>query len=209
MSEKKNDDIESLPSSETPTPQVEETPVTNDKSDAEPNEAFFGALLIGCLVLSFLAATAYFGYSGYRYFKAMKAEETIPSISLLPNGENKKSIELETTEKKEIASDPAIVAAVAVDKKKLEIKVLNGGTAKGIAGTYTEKLKKGGFIKATVGNSVGDYTGATIYFAKGQETGMTVLKETVQKDYPTVSVKEAESGNKDTIVAAIVLILGK
>lgn len=178
------------------------------KEVAEPNEAFFGTILIGCLALSLIAAVGYFGFSGYRYFKAVKSEKAVPSIAVLPVLE-KKEESSEPAEGEEKEAEKPAAEAVAVDKKTLEVKVLNGGAAKGVAGTYAEKLKKEGFVKTAVGNTFGSYTGAVIYYAQGQEAGLAALKEVVLKDYPKLTAKEAESGNKDTTAAALTLILGR
>ncbi len=175
---------------------------------AEPNEAFFGTVLIGCLALSLIAAAGYFGFSGYRYFKAMNDEQAAPSIAVLPVVEKKETpVEAAAEEKKE--TETPTPETLAADKKTLEVKVLNGGAAKGVAGAYAEKLKKEGFTKTAVGNTFGSYTGAALYYAKGQESGLAALKETVIKDYPKLITKEAEAGNKDTTAAPLTLILGQ
>ena len=177
----------------------------------EPNEAFFGTLLIGCLVISLLSATGYFTYAGYRYLKSMKAEEAIPSIAQLPSVETPKEPVMESapsTEEKAVPA-PTEEKKESVDKKLIELKVLNGGAAKGVAGAYVEKLKKEGFTKTVVGNSFGNYTGATLYYAKGQEANLAAVKESVTKDYPSLSEKPAIAGDKDTTAAPLVLILGR
>ena len=173
----------------------------------DPNEAFFGILLLCCITLSFLAVAGYFGFTGYRYFMSIKHERTIPSIESLPvveeiasPKEDTKALSAET----EVAPDKAVI-----DKKTLDIKVLNGGVATGVAGTYAEKLKTAGFTKMAIGNSFGSYTGATLYFAKDQEAQRDLLKEVIIKDYPALIVKEAVSGDKDATAAPLVLILGR
>lgn len=175
---------------------------------AEPNEAFFGTVLIGCFILSLIAATGYFGFVGYRYYKSVQSEKEIPSITLLPVKETESE---NANEENEAA--PGDEAAPAenpvIDKKTLEVKVLNGGAAKGVAGTYAEKLKKEGFEKTVIGNTFGSYTGAALYYAKGQESGMEVLKVVLLKDYPKALIKEAEAGNKDTSAAPLTIILGR
>jgi hypothetical protein len=183
-----------------------------EKGRAEPNEAFFGSLLLFCLVLSLISATGYFGFSGYRYFKQVQAEKAIPSIDALPKAEVAESApEAPASAEKEIAvtPDPSSEAVVAVDKKTLSIKVLNGGAAKGVAGTYAEKLKTAGFSKTVVGNAFGDYAGQTLYYAKGQSAGADVIKAEVAKTYSALSLKEAPAGDKDAGAATYVLILGR
>ncbi len=185
---------------------------SEEKGRAEPNEAFFGSLLLFCLVLSLISATGYFGFAGYRYFKQVQAEKAIPSIDALPKTEVVESVPaVPVPAEKEAVETPAPSpeTVVAVDKKTLSIKVLNGGAAKGVAGTYAEKLKTAGFSKTVVGNAFGDYTGQTLYYAKGQSAGADAIKVEVLKTYPALVVKEAPSGDKDAGAATFVLILGR
>ncbi|MFZ1627162.1 MAG: LytR C-terminal domain-containing protein [Candidatus Moraniibacteriota bacterium] len=182
------------------------------KGTGEPNEALFGSLLIFCLALSLIAATGYFGLAGYRYFKQSQAEKAIPSIDALPKPEV--PVAMEETEKEPAEKEPvekpvSVDKLVVIDKKTLSIKVLNGGSAKGVAGTYGEKLKQIGFTKTVIGNAFGDYAGQTLYYTKGQESGSNVIKEEVVKTYPALIVKEAPAGNKDAAAATFVLILGR
>lgn len=193
-----------------------ETPVAVAKSDvkaaSEPNEAFFGSLLLFCLILSLIAAAGYFGFAGYRYFKQVQTENAIPSIESLPKPETsmvaKEEEKKESTEKTAETSTGSESSA-AIDKKTLSVKVLNGGATKGVAGTYGEKLKAAGFTQTTVGNSVGDYTGQTLYYAKGQQAGADAIKAEVIKTYPKLVIKEAPTGDKDAALATYVLILGR
>lgn len=189
--------------------QTEEVRV--EKGRAEPNEAFFGSLLLFCLALSLLSATGYFGFAGYRYFKQVQKEKAIPSIDALPKAEVTAVVPEAPSAAAETAkSEPqASAEAVTVDKKKLVVKVLNGGAAKGVAGSYGEKLKATGFTQTTVGNSIGDYTGQVLYYAKDETVGANVIKAEVTKTYPKLVVKEAPVGDKDAAAATYVLILGR
>jgi hypothetical protein len=182
-------------------------PVQSQSGVKEPNEAFFGSLLIFSLALSLVATMGYFGVTGYRYFKAVAHEQSIPSIEALPA--DSKDTMAESSEAENPKPTTAETSVAAPDKKTIEIKVLNGGTTKGVAGTYAEKLKGLGFTKATTGNSFGSHTGATLYTAKGQEASRDFLKETILKDYPALVMKEAVTGDKDMTAAPLVLILGR
>lgn len=179
---------------------------------SEPKEVFFGGVLIFCLALSLIAATGYFGLAGYRYFKQVQAEKAIPSIEALPKVEVVETAP-ETNPESSASAESEPVAAPeklsAIDKGKLSVKVLNGGSAKGVAGTYAEKLKQAGFTKTAVGNAFGDYAGQTLYFAKGQEAGLDVLKTEIMKTYSALVVKETPAGDKDAAAATYVLILGR
>lgn len=202
-----NSSTESAPAIETPAVVKDDA-----KGTGEPNEAFFGSLLLFCLAISLLSATGYFGFAGYRYFKQVQAEKAIPSLDSLPKAEVAAVVpESAPTPpvKPETQAESTEKPAAPVDKKTLVLKVLNGGAAKGVAGTYGEKLKAAGFTKTTVGNSFGDYTGQTLYYAKGQSTGADAIKEEVLKTYPAVVAKEAPAGDKDATAATYVLILGR
>lgn len=204
------DTKETTPETESISNSIEQT--EPEKGRAEPNEAFFGSLLLFCLVLSLLSAAGYFGFAGYRYFKQVQAEKAIPSLEALPKAETPEPVPTEVaSEKEKPAETPAPTSETAplVDKKTLSIKVLNGGAVKGVAGTYAEKLKTAGFTKIAVGNAFGDYTGQALYYAKGQSAGADAIKTEVVKTYPALSVKEAPSGDKDAAAATYVLILGR
>lgn len=206
------------PTPETSTQEeVPEVPINQtgaEKGRAEPNEAFFGSLLLFCLALSLFSATGYFGFVGYRYFKRVQTEKAIPSLEALPKAEVVASIPETPDPNRENSAETVAPAAdpstpTVVDRKTLALKVLNGGAAKGVAGTYAEKLKAAGFAKTVVGNTFGDYTGQTLYYAKGQSVEADVIKAEVMKTYPTITVKEASSGDKDALAATYVLILGR
>lgn len=194
---------------------VESTAVVDakksEKGRTEPNEAFFGSLLLFFLILSFIAATGYFGFAGYRYFKRVQTEHAIPSLEALPKAEVAEAMPEATpasTTNTETKSE-ASAEQPTVDQKTLAIKVLNGGAAKGVAGTYGEKLKAAGFAKVTIGNSFANYTGQTLYYAKDQLAGAEAIKAEVVKTYPALSLKEASAGDKDATAATYVLILGR
>lgn len=185
---------------------------SDTKGAKEPNEAFFGSLLLFCLALSLLAATGYFGIAGYRYFRETQAEQSILSIESLPKPEvadTPKEGEKPPAEKMTMENPASSEKAPAIDKKTLSLKVLNGGSAKGVAGAYGEKLKQAGFAKTVVGNSVGDYTGQTLYYAKNQAAAADAIREEVLKAYPKLVVKEAATADKDASAAPFVLILGR
>ncbi len=206
----------SIPAEPLPVADAGVTPPTNlpaaEAGRAEPNEVFFGGLLIFCLAISLVAATGYFGLAGYRYFKQIQMEQAVPSISSLSKIDTAGSSETEKSavvSKSETAESQPATESVTIDKKTLEIKVLNGGSAKGMAGTYAEKLKQAGFTRVEVGNAFGDYTGQTLYYAKGQEAGMKIIQAEVMKAYPSLVTKEAPTSDRDAAVAMYVVILGR
>lgn len=188
------------------------TPSSSSSQATGSSESFLGSMLVLFLILLLLGVTGFFGFFGYRVWKQSKIIKNTPSIDHLaldkvasPTVPEEKAEEKTTPPSDTTPSNPA----PEIDKKTLEIKVLNGGAAKGTAGTFTETLKKTGYTKATFGNSVGDYVGVTIYYAKDKEALAETLKGDVAKTYPKVTLAPALAANKDTTTASLVVILGK
>jgi hypothetical protein len=96
----------------------------------------------------------------------------------------------------------------AMKAKNTDIKVLNGGAAKGSAGVVAEALKKAGYTKVTTGNTLGDYTGTTVYFSVGLDQEAGAVKQALLS-WPATVTKEAPQGNKETAQAPLTVIVGK
>lgn len=170
----------------------------------------FGGLLFSLMLLLAGVALGMMGWGMYRGWRLSQEQAVLPSIALLP-GEAAPLVE----EKIPPTSTPAVPApeehAAETLKKaqETEIKVLNGGAAKGSATVVTTMLKKTGYIKVTTGNTIGDYTGVVVYFAPSFEAVATGLKETLTQSYPKVETKPALKENKETTQAPLTVILGK
>lgn len=187
-------------------PTVAGAPVTGKES----NEVFLGGMVVMviCLILLILAGT--FGYFGYRLWQTAQEERMTPSIQELGEKPKENAEPVATpTPAPEPAPAPTPAPAPAADLATIEVKVLNGGGARGSAGTLTDLLKKAGYTKAAFGNSVNDHTGTVIYYAEASKSAAETLKETVAKTYPAVTLSPATAGDKDATAAAIVVILGK
>lgn len=91
----------------------------------------------------------------------------------------------------------------------LDVKVMNGGGIKGSAGKVQTFLKGQGYTKTQVGNTVGDYTGVTVYFRDGKEADADAVKQLLLKDYPSAQTKVASSVKNEDGSADVVVILGK
>lgn len=169
-------------------------------------EPLLGALLFGVLLIVTLAAIGGAGYAAYSGWKSGKERSARPSIAELAVKEREADPAPEAVAP---ASAPETAAQPAADAKSKEISVMNGGAAKGTAGTVAEMLKQAGFTKVTAGNTVKDYTGTVVYYAAGLEKEAASLKEALIKKYPTVSVSPAVAGNKETSMAPLTVIIGK
>ncbi|MEP7162561.1 MAG: LytR C-terminal domain-containing protein [Candidatus Moraniibacteriota bacterium] len=179
-------------------------PVSPDTS-----ESFLGSMLVIALVLILIGVTAFFGFFGYRVWRQGQAVKNAPSIERLSFEKTAPPVGGMPSESKEETPTTPASSATEVNKATLEVKVLNGGAAKGSAGTFTETLKKAGYTKAAVGNSIRDYKGVTVYFAKDKETEAQALKEDVVKTYPSAITAPALANDKDSASAPLVVILGR
>lgn len=186
----------------------------------ETNEVFLGGMVVGVLLLLLLVLIGTFGYFGFRLWKSAQVERSIPSIQELGEkpgvGTSEPRTETPTAPEPSSPSTtqtepPKVVdtGSVSPDLASVEIKVLNGGAARGSAGTLVDILKKAGYTKAAFGNTVADYTGTTIYYGANTQSVAEKVKELVIKTYPAVVVAPAEANNKDATAASVVVILGK
>ncbi len=95
-----------------------------------------------------------------------------------------------------------------VPKETLNVKVLNGGAVKGSAGKVQDLLKKAGYTKTQVGNSIGDYTGVIVYYMDSFESSAKAIQQVLIKDYPSAHIQTASSV-AETKSTSVVVILGK
>ncbi len=187
------------------------TPVTPGPPTGS-HEVFLGGVIIGVLCLLLLVLASTFGYFGYRLWQTAQTERATPSIQEL--GEKAAPVPTASTTPSPSTEMPPIPPTATaekppiIDKATLEVKVLNGGGARGSASTLTELLKKAGYTKATFGNTVANFTGTTIYHTSETLQAAELLKEEVVKTYPKVTLAPSKAGDKDTTLAPIVIILG-
>lgn len=175
--------------------------------ESGPDESFLGAMIITVLSLLLIGILGFFGYFGFRVWQEKKLIAETPSIDRLsvevPVAEEKPAVE-ETPPATETPPAPP-----TIDKGTIEVKVMNGGAAKGSAGTLTDALKKAGYTKATFGNTTTDFTGVTVYYADGKNAEAELLKGDIVKTYPAVKTAPAVSTNKDTTLSPLVVVLGR
>lgn len=183
------------------------TPSSISPSPNEQNESFLGGLLVVLLLIIVVGVIAFFSVFGYQLWRDHQAVKNTPSIERMVAAKPTPPPAPASSETP--PAEPAPSPAPTLDKATLEIKVMNGGAPRGSAGTFTETLKKAGYTKTTFGNTVGDFTGTTIYFADGKEAEAEVLKVDVAKTYPKVTTAKAVTTNKDTTGASLVVVLGK
>lgn len=176
--------------------------------------ALFGSLLLWFLVLTIIGILAGIAWGGYRGWNMREERAALPSISTLSETDTtaKNEPAAEVVVEEEVAAPAPAAETLAEDTKKAkatEIKVLNGGAAKGSAGTATTFLTREGYTKVTLGNTLSDYAGTTVYFAVGLDKEAAILKATLLPNYPKTEVKPALPNNKETTAAPLTVILGK
>lgn len=185
-------------------------PSTQEIVRDDSREPLFGVLLLATLLLFTILSLAGVGWSAYSKWKTSREEAARPSISTLARQEESKKEEAgaEALSSADSAEEKRQEAA-PVDKKTLEIAVLNGGVAKGSAAVAADLLKKEGYAKVTASNAQGDYAGVTVYFSVSLEKAAEAVKESLLKKYPAATAKAALVGNKETSAAPVTIIIGK
>ncbi|MBP7060578.1 MAG: LytR C-terminal domain-containing protein [Candidatus Moranbacteria bacterium] len=175
-------------------------------------EPLFGALLFGGAVLIGIALLALLGWGGYRGWHATKNQAALPSIAALPQDDGGAPAP-ETTPTEAVPTIPESVVLspeeLLTKAKGTDIQVLNGGGVRGSAGVAAEILKKDGYTKLTIGNTVKDYTGTVVYFSDGLDGEADTVKKTLFKIYPKTETKPALKENAETTKGAITVIIGK
>ena len=174
--------------------------------------ALLGALLFGFLVLVILVILAGIACGGYRGWNMKVERAALPSIATLAQTNSTLKEDPSPQAAIEAITAPVDTATSPESIKNAQatvIKVLNGGAAKGSAGTATTFLTKEGYAQVTLGNTLGNYTGTTVYFAVGMEKVAETVKMTLLKSYPKTDVKPALPSNQETTQAPITVILGQ
>jgi LytR cell envelope-related transcriptional attenuator len=196
---------------------IEEAPIVSapTKSKAK-REHFFGTLLLGGLIIVVCFGLFGVGFGAFTLWQAQSVKNQAPSISNLstsPMVEGELlSVEEQPAPAPEETKKEATDDATAESLKKaqaLDLIVMNGGGAKGVATEVSELLKKEGFTKVTVGNTTGDFTGTVLYTKKEMTAEAEAVKAKLATKYPSLMVKEALASDKETQTATLTLIFGK
>lgn len=178
------------------------------------HEELFGSLLFvfGFIVICILLGGA--GWIAYSKWVLPSKEErpSIESLGTLVPSTEEQAPEAPSSGQLSFESgsqDPRPVTPVsspgALSEKTL--RVLNGGGTKGSAGKLAESLRVAGLKKVEIGNSVGDYTGTTIYFRPTAEAAAQELSVLVGKTFPKVTILPAGQG--PDIQSDLTVIIGK
>ena len=181
---------------------------------AGKREHLFGTLLLGILIVVVCFGLFGVGFGAFTLWQKQSMQNEAPSISGLAN----------TPPKEVIAVTPPATEAVAAEVTKeetpetqestkvaqaLDIIVMNGGGAKGVATEVATLLRQKGFSKVTVGNTKADFTGTTIYSKKNLTKEAEALKMELVAQYPSIVVKEALASDPETQTASLTIIFGK
>lgn len=171
----------------------------------ESHDELWGRLIVATLLFGLLAALGFFAFLGYRIYDGR--HEDGPSIADLPRSSApaEPAPEAVATAEDKPVSEPS----APVDAKQTTVSVLNGGGAKGSAGTLAEFLKQGGYAKAVAGNASGDYVGVTVFHGPGQEAAAKAVLAEVMKKYPKASVSLADEKRPETGSSPVTVIIGK
>lgn len=176
--------------------------------------ALFGKILFAVIALLVFGVIGAIAWGGYRGFQMNTKQAALPSIATLSTEETAPS-EVVPVEEKAVVPEKKNEEAMATSDeiiksaKATEIHVLNGGAAKGSAGTGAEALKKNGYTKTVIGNTLNDFSGVVVYYAPDKEKEAGQVKLDLIKTYPTITTKPADKTKKETALAPLVLILGK
>src|SRR3989344_352411 len=177
----------------------EDTASSNFGQEQKSREPLWGALVFASMLLFVLASIGGIGWTTYVQWKAKRVAENHPSVLLLEEPTNEETSVVPVTpsqERGETDNQTSSVNDVSILAKKLEIAVLNGGAAKGSAGSLADFLKKEGYNKITIGNTLNNYTGAILYYAPDVEKEVASIKENVAKKYPQIKTLPADIKNK-------------
>ncbi len=181
-----------------------------EESNKTSHESLFGFLIMMIIAVLLVSLAAYGGWFLYHGVRENMSDMNQLSISDIPQvmneeGNTPKETMSENTQKSElVVTQPAIV------NKKIAIKVLNGGAVKGGAGVAADVLKGEGYTAVSTGNSVGDYSGVSVYFtAPATQGDADAVTGILLKKYPSSVTKGTGSGNPDTKSSGLTVIIGK
>lgn len=207
-----------VPSTQEESQQMEsETMKETFQGDNSPHggsrEPLWGMFVIAGMLLFVVASIAGIGWAIYSNWHSARIAKSQPSIASLQ--EQAVLQETTATEPAQENTNPATdvqkqdTAASLESAKKLDISVLNGGGAKGSAGTLAEFLKTEGYAKVSAGNTVKDYSGTVVYYGANLEKEAGVINGSVTKKYSQAKMLPADTNNKETTTSPITIIIGK
>ncbi|MEK9173944.1 MAG: LytR C-terminal domain-containing protein [Patescibacteria group bacterium] len=186
-------------------------PVTLPKPRGK-REHLFGTLLLGALIVVVCFGLFGVGFGAFTLWQKQSMQDEAPSISgLSTTSEEKEAAPSET--KETVAETPKEVTPENTDSLKaaqaLDVIVMNGGGAKGVATQAATFLKTEGFTKVTVGNTTGNFTGTVVYSKNTLTKEAEAIKAKLIAKYPSIVLKEAVASNPETQTASLTVIFGK
>jgi cytoskeletal protein RodZ len=184
----------------------------HEKVVRRSHESLLGFLIMLVIVIFLVVLASYGGWLLYQGVKEYRGDTNRVSIERIPLGmsaeekkdEPKKSEENKSEESVSVKSDAPAVS------KKIAVKVMNGGAAKGSASVVAGVLMGSGYGTVSTGNATGDHTGLTVYFkAPATQADANAVKESLLKKYPGAVVKPSVAGTADTVASPVTVIVGK
>ncbi|MEK9151334.1 MAG: LytR C-terminal domain-containing protein [Patescibacteria group bacterium] len=196
-----------------PSDTTQDMPQTKDSPHNDSREPLWGMFLIAGMLLFVIASVAGIGWVVYTKWQSVRmAKNQLSVVSLsekVPAQETPVAEPEPSQDMKPVADTQAADTTTTEAAKKLEISVLNGGSAKGSAGVLTEFLKTEGYGKTVPGNTLKDYVGTVIYHAASLEKEAEAIRTSVAKKYPQAKILPADASNKETSVSPVAIIIGK
>lgn len=191
----------------------EEVAASAGQVSKKNRDSLFGTLLLLLLSLFVIILLAAVGFGAYRLWEKQAVQSEAPSIAKLGEMELADTPEASPAADeqalKEDTEKTSVTPEVLTKAQATEVSILNGGGARGIAGQASEVLKAAGFTKLSVGSTVGDFTGTTVYYGAGLEKEAQAVQEKLSTKYSSVTLKPAETANKETSTKPLTVIFGK
>ena len=184
--------------------------VPHETNKKNHKEHVWGTLLLATLIIIVCFGLFGAGFGAFVLWQKQTAQNEAPSIHSL--ADQPASIKTNTEEKEVLSENkPATQEMGEILKKAqgLDVIIMNGGGAKGVATEAADYLKGKSFSRVTVGNTKADFVGAVIYYKKDYAEEAGVVKDQLKSKYPAFTTQEADSANPETATATITVIFGK
>lgn len=182
------------------------SPVPPEESQASSvRESVWGTVVLTAMIVCLLLAAGWIAFLGYARWRMAKAAASRVSIAVLPSVPV--STPSETSDGTGSLVSPAPPALI--DTKALQVSVINGGGARGSAGTLGKLIQQAGYVKVTVGNAQRDYTGTTVLYTPELEREAKRLFVTVQAPFPKATLAPFDAQTKEASFSPLTVVLGK
>ena len=162
-------------------------------------------LAIGIVIL---AAIAGMGYWIWAKFKPAQEENKISIANLTEEPKKEGSVQEEPASSAGEESTSPAAEEKAVAPAEINVKVLNGGAAAGMAGKIKNTLAAKGYAKTEAANAnLSGYTGVIIYYQAAFAEQAQSVREILKPSYSAIEIKEGINTKEPS--GDMVVILGR